>query len=159
MCFHLGGYVVKAVIMAGGKGTRLRPLTCHVPKPIVPIMNKPVMEYSIEWLKQYGITDIAVTVQYLSDEIIEYFGDGRQFGVHLHYFEETTPLGTAGSVKHAQSFLDDTFVVISADTITTIDLPKLDEPTLTIYSQATNAQKAKEYTKYYIKKIRQYQNV
>nr|WP_241735346.1 NDP-sugar synthase [Anoxybacillus flavithermus] len=108
--------------MAGGRGTRLRPLTCHVPKPIVPIMNKPVMEYSIEWLKHHGITDIAVTVQYLSDEIIEYFGDGRRFGVHLHYFEETTPLGTAGSVKHAQSFLDDTFVVISADTLTTIHL-------------------------------------
>ncbi|MBB5354487.1 mannose-1-phosphate guanylyltransferase/phosphomannomutase [Anoxybacillus mongoliensis] len=113
---------MKAVIMAGGRGTRLRPLTCHVPKPIVPLMNKPVMEYSIEWLKQYGITDIAVTVQYLSDEIIEYFGDGRRFGVHLHYFDETTPLGTAGSVKHAQSFLDDTFVVISADTLTTIHL-------------------------------------
>ncbi len=108
--------------MAGGRGTRLRPLTCHVPKPIVPLMNKPVMEYSIEWLKQYGITNIAVTVQYLSDEIMEYFGDGRRFGVHLHYFEETTPLGTAGSVKHAQSFLDDTFVVISADTLTTIHL-------------------------------------
>ncbi|MBA2878965.1 mannose-1-phosphate guanylyltransferase/phosphomannomutase [Anoxybacillus kamchatkensis] len=113
---------MKAVIMAGGRGTRLRPLTCHVPKPVVPIMNKPVMEYSIEWLKQYGITHIAVTVEYLSDEIIEYFGDGQRFGVHLHYFEEATPLGTAGSVKHAQSFLDDTFVVISADTLTTIDL-------------------------------------
>ncbi|WP_035019478.1 sugar phosphate nucleotidyltransferase [Anoxybacillus flavithermus] len=113
---------MKAVIMAGGRGTRLRPLTCHVPKPIVPIMNKPVMAYSIEWLKHHGITDIAVTVQYLSDEIIEYFGDGRRFGVHLHYFEETTPLGTAGSVKHAQSFLDDTFVVISADILTTIHL-------------------------------------
>ncbi|WP_297989230.1 sugar phosphate nucleotidyltransferase [Anoxybacillus sp.] len=113
---------MKAVIMAGGRGTRLRPLTCHVPKPLVPIMNKPVMQYSIEWLKRYGITNIAVTVQYLSDEIVRYFGDGRRFGVRLHYFEDDIPLGTAGSVKHAQSFLDDTFVVISADTITTIDL-------------------------------------
>ncbi|EMT47146.1 sugar phosphate nucleotidyltransferase [Anoxybacillus flavithermus] len=118
---------MKAVIMAGGRGTRLRPLTCHVPKPLVPVMNKPVMEYSIEWLKRYGITNIAVTVQYLSDEIVRYFGDGRRFGVHLHYFEDDVPLGTAGSVKHAQSFLDDTFVVISADTMTTIDLqPALD---------------------------------
>ncbi|GMB07623.1 sugar phosphate nucleotidyltransferase [Thermolongibacillus altinsuensis] len=113
---------MKAVIMAGGRGTRLRPLTCHVPKPMVPVMNKPVMEYSIEWLKKFGITEIAVTVQYLSDKIQHYFGDGSRFGVHLYYFEETTPLGTAGSVKHAQSFLDDTFVVISADTITDFNL-------------------------------------
>ncbi|KHF41836.1 sugar phosphate nucleotidyltransferase [Halalkalibacter okhensis] len=113
---------MKGVIMAGGKGTRLRPLTCNVPKPMVPLIQKPVMQYSIELLKKYGITEIAVTVQYLSDVIKEYFGDGSEFGVKLHYFEETTPLGTAGSVKQAEEFLDEPFVVVSGDALTDFNL-------------------------------------
>ncbi|WP_088102466.1 sugar phosphate nucleotidyltransferase [Halalkalibacter urbisdiaboli] len=115
---------MKGVIMAGGKGTRLRPLTCQLPKPMVPLVQKPVMEYSIELLKKYGITDIAVTVQYLPDAIRDYFGDGQEFGVNLHYFEEETPLGTAGSVKQAQDFLDEPFVVVSGDALTDFDLSK-----------------------------------
>lgn len=115
---------MKAVIMAGGEGTRLRPLTCNIPKPMMPIMEKPVMEYAIELLKQYGIHEIAVTLQYLPDEIINYFGDGRDFGVNLRYYTENSPLGTAGSVKNAESFLDDTFIVISGDALTDIDLSK-----------------------------------
>ncbi|WP_332691044.1 sugar phosphate nucleotidyltransferase [Halalkalibacter lacteus] len=113
---------MKGVIMAGGKGTRLRPLTCSVPKPMVPLVQKPVMQYSIELLKQYGITDIAVTVQYLPDVIRDYFGDGSKFGVNLTYFEETTPLGTAGSVKQAEEFLDEPFIVVSGDALTDFDL-------------------------------------
>ncbi|MBU8905720.1 sugar phosphate nucleotidyltransferase [Desertibacillus haloalkaliphilus] len=113
---------MKAVIMAGGKGSRLRPLTCNVPKPMVPLIHKPVMEYSIELLKKHGITDIAVTLQYLPEQIREYFGDGSRFGVNLHYFEETTPLGTAGSIKNAESFLDERFIVISGDALTDFDL-------------------------------------
>ncbi|GAE24762.1 mannose-1-phosphate guanylyltransferase [Halalkalibacter wakoensis JCM 9140] len=113
---------MKGVIMAGGKGTRLRPLTCNVPKPMVPLIQKPVMQYSIELLKKYGITEIAVTVQYLSDVIKDYFGDGSKFGVQLHYFEETTPLGTAGSVKQAEEFLDEPFVVVSGDALTDFNL-------------------------------------
>ncbi|MCL7747194.1 sugar phosphate nucleotidyltransferase [Halalkalibacter alkaliphilus] len=113
---------MKGVIMAGGKGTRLRPLTCNVPKPMVPLIQKPVMQYSIELLKKYGITEIAVTVQYLSDVIQDYFGDGSEFGVKLHYFEETTPLGTAGSVKQAEEFLDEPFVVVSGDALTDFNL-------------------------------------
>lgn len=113
---------MKGVIMAGGKGTRLRPLTCNVPKPMVPLIEKPVMQYSIELLKKHGITDIAVTVQYLPDTIRDYFGDGSNFGVNLTYFEETTPLGTAGSVKQAESFLDEPFIVVSGDALTDFDL-------------------------------------
>ncbi|PTX55356.1 mannose-1-phosphate guanylyltransferase/phosphomannomutase [Melghirimyces profundicolus] len=113
---------MKAVIMAGGKGTRLRPLTNRLPKPMVPLLDKPCMEYIIELLKRHGITDIAVTMQYLPQVIQSHFGDGSDFGVRLHYFEEGHPLGTAGSVKNAEAFLDDTFVVISGDALTDVDL-------------------------------------
>ncbi|NLL06266.1 MAG: NTP transferase domain-containing protein [Clostridiaceae bacterium] len=115
---------MKAVIMAGGEGTRLRPLTCNRPKPMVPIVNKPVMEHIIELLKKYNITDIAVTLQYLPDLIKEYFGDGSEYGVNLKYYVEDTPMGTAGSVKNAEEFLDDTFIVISGDALTDINLSK-----------------------------------
>lgn len=113
---------MKAVIMAGGKGTRLRPLTCNIPKPMVPLLDRPVMEYAIELLKKHGITEIAVTVQHLPEVIRSYFGDGSDFGVRLTYFEEDTPLGTAGSVKNAEDFLDETFLVVSGDALTDIDL-------------------------------------
>ncbi len=110
--------------MAGGEGTRLRPLTCNIPKPMMPILGKPTMEYAIELLKSMGITEIGVTLQYLPDEVIGYFGDGREFGVILKYFIEETPLGTAGSVKNAEEFLDDTFIVISGDALTDIDISR-----------------------------------
>lgn len=115
---------MKAVIMAGGEGSRLRPLTCDLPKPMVPVMNKPIMEHTIELLKSHGITDIAITLMYLPQKIKDYFGDGSNFGVNLHYFTEDTPLGTAGSVKNADEFLDDTFVVISGDGLTDMNLTK-----------------------------------
>ncbi|MDA8235435.1 MAG: sugar phosphate nucleotidyltransferase [Clostridia bacterium] len=115
---------MKAVIMAGGKGTRLRPLTCNKPKPMVPLLNRPVMEYAIDLLKKYGITEIAVTVQYLPEAIKDYFGDGSAFGVSLHYFEEVAPLGTAGSVKNAEEFLDETFIVVSGDGLTDMNLQR-----------------------------------
>lgn len=113
---------MKAVIMAGGKGTRLRPLTCTIPKPMVPLLDRPVMEYAIELLKRHSIEDIAVTVQYLPQTIRHHFGDGGEYGVRLSYFEEDTPLGTAGSVKNAEAFLDETFVVMSGDALTDFDL-------------------------------------
>jgi mannose-1-phosphate guanylyltransferase/phosphomannomutase len=115
---------IKGVIMAGGKGTRLRPLTCGIPKPMVPIFNKPVMEYSIELLKKYNIDDIAVTMAYLPSVITDYFGEGEEWKVHLNYFTEDVPLGTGGSVKNAEAFLDDTFIVISGDALTDIDIKK-----------------------------------
>lgn len=115
---------MKAVIMAGGEGSRLRPLTCNRPKPMVPIANKPVMEHIIELLKKYGISEIAVTLQYMPEIIKDYFSDGSEFGVKLQYFTEEVPLGTAGSVKNAEEFLDETFIVISGDALTDINLEK-----------------------------------
>lgn len=115
---------MKAVIMAGGEGTRLRPLTCSRPKPMVPVGNKPVMEHIVELLKKHGLEEVAVTLQYMPDLIREYFGDGKDFGVNIRYYVEQTPLGTAGSVKNAEEFLNDTFIVISGDALTDIDLTK-----------------------------------
>jgi len=115
---------VKGIIMAGGEGSRLRPLTCDLPKPMVPVMNRPVMTYSIELLKKYGINTIGVTLQYLPSIIQDYYGDGSDYGVKLHYFIEETPLGTAGSVKNAEKILDETFIVISGDALANIDLKK-----------------------------------
>ncbi len=110
--------------MSGGTGTRLRPLTCHLPKPMVPIFNKPVMEYAIDLLNKHGVKDIGVTLCYLPLMIMDYFGDGERFDVNIKYYIEDSPLGTGGSVKNAEEFLDDTFVVISGDGFTNIDLTK-----------------------------------
>lgn len=118
---------MKAVIMAGGEGTRLRPVTCGIPKPMVPVLNKPVMEYTIELLKKHNIKDIAVTLAYFPAVITDYFGDGGEFGVNLRYFIEHKPLGTGGSVKNAEDFYDNTFIIISGDALTDIDLEKASE--------------------------------
>ncbi len=116
---------MKAVIMAGGEGTRLRPLTSQRPKPLTPALNLPIMEHIVLLLKQHGITDIIVTLHYLADEIEGYFGDGAEWGVNFFYSVEDTPLGTAGSVKQAEEQLnDDTFLIISGDALTDIDLDK-----------------------------------
>ncbi len=116
---------MKAVVMAGGEGTRLRPLTSSRPKPLVPILNKPCMQHTIELLKRYGVTDIVVTLYYLADEIEGYFGDGSELGVNLIYTVEDTPLGTAGSVKKAEEYLkDDTFIIVSGDALTDMDVDK-----------------------------------
>ncbi len=111
--------------MAGGEGTRLRPLTLGRPKPLVPVLNKPIAQHIIEHLKRAGITDIVVTLYYLAEEIQKEFGDGSEYGVNLIYSVEDTPLGTAGSVKKAEEFLkDDTFIIVSGDALTDIDIPK-----------------------------------
>lgn len=115
---------MKGIIMAGGAGSRLRPLTCDLPKPMVPVMNRPVMHYGVKLLERHGVKDIGVTLQYLPKTIQDYFGDGSQYNVNLHYFIEESPLGTAGSVKNAQSILDETFIVISGDALTDIDLSR-----------------------------------
>ncbi|NMA92956.1 MAG: NTP transferase domain-containing protein [Firmicutes bacterium] len=115
---------MKAVIMAGGAGSRLRPLTCDRPKPMVPVMNRPLMEYSVELLKEHGVQEIKVTLQYQPEQIMEHFGAGQQFGVKFHYFIEERPLGTAGSVKNASERLDETFIVISGDALTDFDLTR-----------------------------------
>jgi mannose-1-phosphate guanylyltransferase/phosphomannomutase len=113
---------MKGIIMAGGEGTRLRPLTCDRPKPMVTIFDRPVMEYIISLLRNAGIKKIGVTLQYMPQFIMDYFRDGADFGVELSYFIEETPLGTAGSVKNAQEFLDEDFLVISGDCMSDFNL-------------------------------------
>ena len=111
--------------MAGGEGSRLRPITSNRPKPMVPICNQPIMEHIVTLLKRHGIVDIVTTLYYLGDEISGYFGDGSDFGVNMSYSVETSPLGTAGSVKKAESELrDGTFVIVSGDALTDCDLTK-----------------------------------
>ncbi|MBQ2818561.1 MAG: nucleotidyltransferase family protein, partial [Clostridia bacterium] len=107
---------MKAIIMAGGEGSRLRPLTCEKPKPLMPVLGKPVMRYAVELLHKHGIYDIAATVAYRGNLIKEEFSDSVVF------FEERTPLGTAGSIKNAKEFLNAPFIVISGDALTDVDL-------------------------------------
>jgi mannose-1-phosphate guanylyltransferase/phosphomannomutase len=116
---------MKAVVMAGGSGSRLRPLTLERPKPMVPIVNKPVIEHILDLLKYHGITEVVITVQYLADMIQDFFGDGSGRGMCIHYSVEESPLGTAGSVKNAQEFLDETFIIISGDALTNLNLTDL----------------------------------
>ncbi len=113
---------MKAVIMAGGEGTRLRPLTSNAPKPMLPLANRPMMEHIITLLKKHGFDEIIVTVAFLANNIKTYFGDGAEFGVTIRYADEPVPLGTAGSVGNARDLLDETFMVISGDVLTDIDL-------------------------------------
>jgi mannose-1-phosphate guanylyltransferase len=115
---------MKAVILVGGEGTRLRPLTFNTSKAMVPILNKPFLEYLILYLKKHGIRDIILATSYLPDSIQSYFGDGTGSGVHLTYLIEEQPLGTAGAVKNASSSLDkdEPFFVVNGDILTDIDL-------------------------------------
>jgi len=118
---------MKAVVMAGGEGTRLRPLTSNQPKPMVPIVGKPCMEHILDLLRAHGLTDVVVTVAFLPQAIRSYFGDGENLGLQIEYSVEESPLGTAGSVRHASDRLDDTFLVISGDALCDIDLGKIVE--------------------------------
>lgn len=114
---------MRAVLMAGGTGTRLRPLTCDLPKPMVPILNRPITEHIINLLKRHNIKEVIATLHYLPDVFRDYFGDGSDFDVKMQYIvEEDRPLGTAGCVKNVESLLDQTFLVISGDCITDVDL-------------------------------------
>lgn len=114
---------MRAVLMAGGSGTRLRPLTCDLPKPMVPILNRPIAEHIVNLLKRHQITEVIATLHYLPDVIRDYFGDGSDFGVQMTYaVEEDQPLGTAGCVKNIADLLDQTFLVISGDSVTDFDL-------------------------------------
>jgi mannose-1-phosphate guanylyltransferase/phosphomannomutase len=116
---------MKAVVMAGGEGTRLRPLTSNQPKPMVPIVGKPCMEHIIELLRAHGMEDVIVTVAFLPQAIRSYFSDGESLGVHIEYSVEDAPMGTAGSVRMASGKLDDTFLVISGDALCDFDLSSL----------------------------------
>jgi mannose-1-phosphate guanylyltransferase/phosphomannomutase len=119
---------MKAVIMAGGEGSRLRPLTSLRPKPMVPIVNRPVMEHIVGLCHWHHIDEIIATLQFMPQVIRDYFGDGEEWGVSISYATEDKPMGTAGSVKNAQKLIgDETFVVISGDALTDVDLTEVVE--------------------------------
>ena len=113
---------MKAVIMAGGFGTRLRPLTAHLPKPLLPVGNVPIMEHVVRLLRQHGFTDLMVLLYFLPDTIMSHFGDGSRWGVRIDYFTPPADLGTAGAVRYAAGHLTEPFLVISGDILTDFDL-------------------------------------
>ena len=113
---------MKALIVAGGKGERLKPLTDDMPKPMVKINGKPILEYLIELLRKNDVKDILITLCHLPDFIKDYFGDGKRFGVNIKYFIENEPLGTVGALKKNSNFFDSAFIVMYGDNLTNIDL-------------------------------------
>lgn len=114
---------MRAVIIAGGSGTRLRPLTYNIPKPMVPLFNKPFIQYQIEMLRRHGIREIIINLHYLADSIRDYFGDGSKLGVKLFYSYEKEALGTGGAVKNAEEyFTDEPLIVLNGDILTDVDL-------------------------------------
>ena len=118
---------MKAAILAGGLGARMHPLTCDIPKPMLPFANKPIMAHTIELLARQGITEIVAILYHKPETIINYFGDGRNFGVKMNYIIAPKDLGTAGAVKYAEPMLDETFLVISADIICDYNLKDIIE--------------------------------
>jgi mannose-1-phosphate guanylyltransferase len=113
---------MRAMILAAGLGTRLRPITYEMPKPMVPVLNRPVMEHIVELLARHGITEVLANLHWFPELIRDRFGDGSRLGIELTYSEEEALLGTAGGVRKAAGFLGDSFLVISGDALTDIDL-------------------------------------
>jgi len=132
---------MKAVVMAGGAGSRLRPITIERPKPMITIVNRPALGHILNLLKRHDVNEVIITLQYLAAVVQDYFGDGSNMGMKITYCVEEDPLGTAGSVKNVQSLLDDTFLVISGDAVTDFNLRdivafhrrKKAQATLTLY--------------------------
>lgn len=116
---------IKAVILAGGEGTRLQPLTLHTHKGMVPILNRPFLEHALDHLRNHGIREVILALCHLHHQIVDYFGDGSAFGVKLHYVVEESPLGTAGAVRNTAHLLDNTFLVLNGDIYTDLDLKSL----------------------------------
>ena len=108
---------MKAVILAGGLGTRLKPYTNSLPKPMLPLGEKPILEHLIEWARKNGVKEIVLCVSYLRKKIEDYFGDGEKFGVKIEYAISKKPLATAGQLKTAEKFIDGTFVCLYGDSI------------------------------------------
>jgi mannose-1-phosphate guanylyltransferase len=113
---------VQAVILVGGEGTRLRPLTSTVPKPVVPLVDRPFIVYMLEWLARHGVDDIVMSCGFLATAVRNVLGDGSQYGVKLRFVEEPEPRGTAGALKYAEDLLEDRFLMLNGDVLTDIDL-------------------------------------
>ncbi|MEO6588439.1 MAG: NDP-sugar synthase [Pyrinomonadaceae bacterium] len=116
---------MQALILAGGKGTRLRPLTVHTPKPIVPLMNRPFLLYQIDVLRRAGISDITLSLNYLPAKLEYLLGDGAEYGVNLRYITEPAPMGTAGAYKYAEDAIRESTVVFNGDILTDVDISKV----------------------------------
>jgi NDP-sugar pyrophosphorylase family protein len=116
---------MKAVILIGGMGTRLRPLTCSIPKPLLPIINRPFLEYQFDIIRKHGIKEVILCVSYMSAEFRRYFGNGEKLGLKIKYVHEKHPLGTGGAIKNAAKFLDQPFVIFNGDILTDIDLTSM----------------------------------
>lgn len=116
---------MQALILAGGKGTRLRPLTVYTPKPIVPVLNRPFLLYQIEILTRAGIKDIILSLSYQPDKIETLLGDGSEYGINLRYVTEPTPFGTAGAYKYAAASIRETTIVLNGDILTDVDIAEL----------------------------------
>ena len=116
-----------AFILAGGSGTRLRPLTYEIPKPMMPVNGRPILEHIIEQLKKADFIDIIISIGYLGSKIREYFGDGSKFGVKIRYSEETSPIGTGGAIKRNQNLFHDDFIMLNGDNLFDFDLNKIYE--------------------------------
>jgi NDP-sugar pyrophosphorylase family protein len=115
----------KAFILAGGKGTRLRPITYEIPKPLVPLQSKPILEHVIDLLRAYDVRDIVLSIGYLGDKIKEYFSDEKRLGIKMTFVEEQEELGTGGPLKLAKQLLKDTFLMVNGDNLINIDLRKM----------------------------------
>jgi mannose-1-phosphate guanylyltransferase len=113
---------VQAVILVGGEGTRLRPLTSTIPKPVVPLVDRPFLGYMLEWLRSHGVEDVVLSMGYLSTAVRNVLGDGSQWGLRLRYVEEPDPRGTGGALKFAESLLDERFLMLNGDVLTDLDL-------------------------------------
>lgn len=118
---------ITAVIMAGGKGTRIREINSEVPKPMIPLLGKPILQYEIETLRKQDITDIIIVTGYLGDQIISYFGNGSKFGVNIRYIEEKEPLGTAGSLYYLKDKVTDDFLLLNGDNIFDVNIQRFYE--------------------------------
>lgn len=128
---------MKAVIVAGGKGTRLGEISAEIPKPMVPLAGKPLLEHQIVWLQSQGIKDIWLIINHLGDVIRSYFKDGKDWGVQIQYFEEKEPLGTVGGIKAIETSLTDDFLVLYGDVVLDMDLSRLQQFHQHKKSQAT----------------------
>ncbi len=113
---------MQAVILVGGEGTRLRPLTSTVPKPVVPLVDRPFISYMLEWLCAHGIDDVIMSCGFLATSVRNVLGDGSAYGIRLRFVEEPDPRGTAGALKFAESMLDESFLMLNGDVLTDIDL-------------------------------------
>ena len=113
---------MQALILAGGEGTRLRPLTSAVPKPVVPLVDRPFIAFMLEWLRGHGVDDVIMSCGFLADGVRDVLGDGSAHGVRLRYVEEPEPLGTGGALKFAEDLLDERFLMLNGDVLTDLDV-------------------------------------